>query len=433
MSKNYAVAVLDIGTTGVRMLVGRVGETGTPKIIAKADCSCRGGIKRIDEYDRGGIPDAISNVLDSIKMKTGLDVRSCYVNLRNDYVYTVNNAGSVNIKEDSDCITAGDIGELLNDASAIDLNDDERLIDVIPLMYYVDGKASKERPEGVPGNRLSVDSNVVLAKNSKLEKVEKILKDAGLSVDGYVPSFFSEQKVLPSAYFNKTAGKPCFALVADVGGDFTEYSLFYNGIPFSFGLHNFGGNSITKDLSIVLNISMNEAERLKLDYPIASSVTPGTDVEIAIFPLEKGEKEMVNVSYVVEIMQARLKEIASNVIDCAKKDLINMGISTPFIDRIVFVGEGIARFSGIREALEDVAGGAELEVLNIGRDIGMKNSYSVATGMLLYIAPNLKYGRSPSRIVKEVTEEKHEEQEQKKSFVASVADKIKSWFSLFKE
>ena len=70
------------------MLVGRVGETGTPKIIAKADCSCRGGIKRIDEYDRGGIPDAISNVLDSIKMKTGLDVRSCYVNLRNDYVYT---------------------------------------------------------------------------------------------------------------------------------------------------------------------------------------------------------------------------------------------------------------------------------------------------------------------------------------------------------
>jgi cell division ATPase FtsA len=71
LGKNYAVAVLDIGTSGVRMLVGRVGENGTPKIIAKADANCRGGIKRIDEYDRGGLQEAIASVVDSIKMKTG--------------------------------------------------------------------------------------------------------------------------------------------------------------------------------------------------------------------------------------------------------------------------------------------------------------------------------------------------------------------------
>ncbi len=434
MAKNFAVAVLDIGTTGVRMLVGRVGENGTPKIIAKADAACRGGIKRIDDYDRGGLPDAIAEVVDSVKHKTGLEVSSCYVSLKNDNVYTVNNTGGISLKEGAESVTAGDIGELLNDASAVDLADEESLIDVIPLAYYADGRYIKGKLEETACQKLTVDANVVIAKKNDIEKIEKILRDVGLSIDGFIPSFFAAQKVLPSAYFVRQGGIACFTLVADVGGDITEYSLYYNGIPFSFGVLNVGGSSITKDLSIVLNISQNEAERLKLDYPIAASVTPGSDVEVAIFPLEKGEREMVNVSYVVEIMQARMQEMTKKLLSAAMNDMIASGITVPKIDRMVLIGEGIAGFSGVPAALEDVVGDTELEVVNVGRDIGMKNAYSIATGMLLYISSSLKYGRSSSKIIREATPEKSDEEEQKKqSAIGKLGGKIKSWLSLFKD
>lgn len=433
MSKNFAVAVLDIGTTGVRMLVGRIGENGTPKIIAKADAVCRGGIKRIHDYDRGGLPDAIAGVVDAIKAKTGLEVRSSYVSLRNDSVVCVNNTGKIGLGSESAGVTGMDVGELLNEASAIDFRDDERLIDVIPLAFYADGKALKESPEGVSCKTLSVDANVVIAKTALLEKLERIMKDIGLEVDGYVPEFFAARKVLPSAYFNRADKSACRTLVADVGGEFTEYTVYYSGIPFAFGSVNAGGASITKDLSIVLNISQNEAERLKQDYPIASAVAPGSDVEVAIFPLEKGEKEMVNVSYVVEIMQARIREITENVMNAAKSEMSALGIPDPQFDRIILIGDGIARFSGVAAALEQTVGEADLEVINIGKDIGMKNTYSVATGMLLYISSKLKYGRKPSRILRETVENKEEPAGKNGGVIGRMGGKFKNWLSLFKE
>ena len=433
MSKNFAVAVLDIGTTGVRMLVGRVNENGTPKIIAKADAMCRGGIKAVDDYDRGGLPDAIANVVDSIKAKTGLEVKSAYVSLRNDNISFINSKGNISIRESSDSVTCMDVGELLNDASAVDLSDDERLVDVIPLAYYADGRKLSEKPEGTSCARLSVDANIVVGKRSRLEKIENIMKDVGLSVDGFVPSFFSAQKVLPSACFVSPSVSCCRTLVADIGGEFSEYSVFYNGIPFAFGTVNSGGSRITKDLSIVLNISQNEAERLKLDYPIASQVTPGSDVEVAIFPLEKGEKEMVNISYVVEIMQARICEITENIISAALADMSEKGMERPSVDRIILIGEGIAEFSGVNAALHDIVGDTELEVINIGRDIGMKNSYSIATGMLLYISSKLQYGRRPSKIILESVDTRNEETVKRGKIINNVKGKIKSWWMLFKE
>ena len=433
MSKNFAVAVLDIGTTGVRMLVGRIGENGTPKIIAKADAVCRGGIKRINDYDRGGLPDAIASVVDMIKAKTGLEVRSSYVSLRNDSVVCVHNTGKIGLGSESAGVTGMDVGELLNDASSIDFHDDERLIDVIPLAFYADGKSLKESPEGISCKTLSVDANIVIAKAALLEKLERIMKDVGLEVDGYVPEFFSARKVLPSAYFVRADMPACRTLVADVGGEFTEYTVYYGGIPFAFGSVNVGGANITKDLSVVLNISQNEAERLKQDYPIASSVAPGSDVEVAVFPLEKGEKEMVNVSYVVEIMQARIRELTENVISAAQTAMASLGISDPKLDRVVLIGDGIARFTGVTAALEPVVQGAEVDVINIGKDIGMKNTYSIATGMLLYISSKLKYGRKPSKILRETVENKDAVPKKSGGLIGRLREKLKNWLSLFKE
>ena len=83
--------------------------------------------------------------------------------------------------------------------------------------------------------------------------------------------------------------------------------------------------------------------------------------------------------------------------------------------------------------MEDVCPGTEIEVLNIGRDIGMKNTYSIATGMLLYVSSNIKYGRTPSKIVKETPEDKNVPAEESTSPIKKIVDKVKSWFVLFKE
>lgn len=142
---------------------------------------------------------------------------------------------------------------------------------------------------------------------------------------------------------------------------------------------------------------------------------------------------MVNISYVVEIMQARICEITENIISAALADMSEKGMERPSVDRIILIGEGIAEFSGVNAALHDIVGDTELEVINIGRDIGMKNSYSIATGMLLYISSKLQYGRRPSKIIRESVDTRNEETVKRGKIINNVKGKIKSWWMLFKE
>ena len=71
----------------------------------------------------------------------------------------------------------------------------------------------------------------------------------------------------------------------------------------------------------------------------------------------------------------------------------------------------------------------------LGKILGIVKVIAVAfaTGMLLYVSSNLKYGRTPSKIVKDTKTEEYDDIVEKKSFFKRIIDKVKSWFVLFKD
>ena len=93
------VAALDIGTTGLRMLVGKITDSGSTHIIAKSAVSCK-SVRKFQITDEQELIAAIRKLLKKIEEQTDIIVKSTYVSIQSAYVGYVRNTAVINTEED---------------------------------------------------------------------------------------------------------------------------------------------------------------------------------------------------------------------------------------------------------------------------------------------------------------------------------------------
>ena len=124
----------------------------------------------------------------------------------------------------------------------------------------------------------------------------------------------------------------------DIGAGNTEIGVF-NGSSFVYSnTINLGGDNITKDIAYVLNISLEEADKLKRQYGLALKSFIDNDNNIILNTCKDpdGKNKSIKSSELVEIIEARVEEMFVLV----NKDLISHAIKSN-INNVVLVGEGI--------------------------------------------------------------------------------------------
>ncbi|MBE7065735.1 MAG: cell division protein FtsA [Ruminococcaceae bacterium] len=441
MSKG--ISVIDIGTTGVRVLVAKIAEGRSPQIIAKADVVCKNAVKNMTIENTEAVSSAIEKALRRIKDQTGLIIKSAYFGISGDKISFMPNSDAITVNDDhsedaeENIVTGRTIGTLLDRIASVDLYADEMLIDVLPRQFYVsydDGTndAKVSDPTGLNCSKIRADADIIIGKGDYMDIVKRCAEGAGIEVDGFVPYVFTVPYIVPDDmkdYFSEKSDKS--VLVIDIGGGITEYALYYKGAPYTVGALPVGGLNLTNDLAVVLNITPSDAEQIKLDYPLADDALVTNDIDVELSPIDAAEKEIVKVSYIVQIMKARIESILDNV----AAELEDEGIMSSLIDTVILTGDGINNFKGLDGVCESVIGKVP-SVIDTARYTGMKSSYAYAGGMVRYMAQQLRYGRKPSKIAREYQQPQETAPETKKGkvdFVQNIKTKFKNMIDSFKD
>lgn len=160
----------------------------------------------------------------------------------------------------------------------------------------------------------------------------------------------------------------------DIGVFEGESFIYTNTIPL-------GGNSITNDIAVVLEIAEEEADKLKRQYGLALKSFIDNDNDIILNTYRGDTKnKIIKSSELIEIIEARVEEIFSLV----NKDITSQGIK-PRINNVVLTGQGITNINK-----SDVAGKIILNIpvkLSTGRLIStIKPAYRSAYSLVRYIA-----------------------------------------------
>ena len=398
---------LDIGTSKVSLVVGEVNNFNQIEIICNASHPCH-GIKKSKIIDEDEVALAVSKVIEEAQAETELKINSSYVTIPGKYVTIVQNSITKEAKDKYAGISVKDVSSSIMQVKDVELPEGKTIIDIVPDCFILeDGKVVND-PVGNLSSNFTLNAQVLLADKDYVKQLINIFRKAGLDIDGLVPVTLAERNVmLDNNELNDNV------MLLDIGAGNTEIGVFDgNGFIYTDTIP-LGGDSITSDIALVLNISEEEAEKLKKQYGLAMKSFIDNDNEIILNTCREDVKsKAIKSSELIEIIEARIEEIFSLV----NKNITMQGIKQR-INNVILTGQGITNINK-----SDVAGKVILNIpvkISTGRLVStVRQEYRTAYSLVRYIAAR-PYTKTVSSNIDSNTQE---------SFLKTVIERIKEFF-----
>ena len=398
---------IDIGTSRIAAVVGEVNNFNQIEIICSSSYKCT-GIKKTKIINEEEVSNSLVKVLDKIEDESGLRVNSAYVTIPGKYTTIVPNSITKEARDKYSGISLRDVQTAIMQVKDIDIPEGKVSIDIVPDKFILDTGKTTEDPVGSLSSSFTLKAQIILADKEYVRQISSIFKKAGIDVDGLVPTTLAQRNlILDNNELHDNV------MILDMGAGNTDIGVFEGSSYLYTNTIPLGGNSITNDIALVLNISEEEADKLKKQYGLAlkSFIDNDNDILLNTFKGENRNKTIKS-SELIEIIEARIEEIFSLV----NKDITNQGIKTR-INNVVLTGQGITNINKC-----DVAGKINLNIpvkIATGRLIStVKPTFRVAYALVRYIA-----SRPFTKTVSSSIDTKSEE-----GFFKTLLERIKEFF-----
>ncbi len=340
--KRNMVASLDIGTSSIKAALAEVTPGREINILGISQVTSS-GLRKGNIVDIEGTAKAIDHCLNELERLTGVAIYNTLVGFSGISINTINNHAVVSVGNPSYEITRDDKERVLQSACNISLPPDKTLLQVIERQYIVDGYEGVKDPVGMVGNRLETEVSIITAASAAIQNMQRSTARINLQVDYlvYNPLLLSESVLLP-------AEKEMGVVLIDFGAGITEITLFEGGSMLHSSVLPVGDEYITRDLAIVLKTSIEEADRIKQQYGVASPELLGQDSMVAIKNVQGKEIKQVSQQVIADIVNARVIEIIAMILTEIKNHISPEGIP----GGIVLSGGG-TELSGLVDVMEE--------------------------------------------------------------------------------
>ena len=366
---------VDIGTTKIATVVGEVNNFGQIEIISNTSYKCS-GLKKGKIINEDEITLSLAKTIKDAEDETNLKINSAYVTIPGKYVTIVQNSITKDVKDKYSGISLRDVQNAIIQVKDIEIPDGKTLIDIVVDKITLDNGTVVADPVGNLSASFRVDAQVILAEKDYVRQLTSIFKKAGLEIDGIVPITLSERNlILDNNEMHDNI------MLLDIGAGNTDIGVFEGNSFIYTNSIPVGGDNITNDIAVVLNISEEEADKLKRQYGLALRSFIDNDNDIILNTCKDTSKnKIIKSSELIEIIEARIEEIFSII----NKDITNQGIKSK-INNVILTGQGIININK-----SDVAGKITLNIpvkISTGRLIStIRPTFRTSYSLVRYIA-----------------------------------------------
>ena len=330
MDEEKIVVGLDIGTTKICSVVGRMNEFGKLEVLgmgkAVSDGVKEGVVSNISKTV-AAISDAIRQASESSK----IDINVVNVGIAGKHIQCAIHHGSYTRTSQEDEITLSDVNRLTSDMYRIVTEPGSEIIHVMPQSYTVDYEENIKDPIGMSGVKLEADFNIITAHTNSIRNIKKCVERAGQEIEMMVLEPLSSSLSVLSEE-EKEAG---IALV-DIGGGTTDMAIFHDNIIRHTAVLPFGGNILTSDIRQGCAVMQNQAELLKVKFGRALSIEASENEMISIPGLRNRPPKEISCKNLAYIIEARMEEI----IELVMMEIDRSGYKNRLAGGIVLTGGG---------------------------------------------------------------------------------------------
>ena len=266
MAKDKIYSAIDLGTQTIRAAIGRLSDDSSLEVIGYGTSQSNGIIKgRVEDIKAA--QEAVSKAVLAAEndVKSRLDHRMMEVTTSVSGAVVSSETDATNM---SNSLRSGEVTEKL--LSELDAKLEELFThkDLKPLHVYVtEYNVDNQRETGhenvleLKGERIAAQALGIVGDSRELDKIAEMLGNAGHRVDCFCFDAVADGLAVLTEDQRKIG-----ALVVKSGAGSTDFAFWKNGVVQFIGTFPVGGDHVTNDLALGLNMPFGTAEDLKCSY-----------------------------------------------------------------------------------------------------------------------------------------------------------------------
>ncbi|MDD2327349.1 MAG: cell division protein FtsA [bacterium] len=299
MTSSGFTAVIDLGTSRMKGVMGRRNDNGVISVITSGNIDSGNSIRRGVVYNIEQVGANVQKLVRMLENSSGRKIGRLYLSLAGQSLHTMEYN---EMKQLPAGMVTDEVVSQLHNAARKYQPDLKRNYQVADAEYYIDDKPERS-PVGVTGSQIEASFELIVGRPNLMNNIEKsIISKTGLEIAGYIVgptvtaniALTDEEKELGCAF-------------VDFGAGTTTLSVYKEGILRRMVVIPFGGRNLTRDIC-ALNFTENDAEQLKIKFGKAMETHEGP-----LFTSPFSSKPDVDLAELNKVIGMRLDEIIANI------------------------------------------------------------------------------------------------------------------------
>ena len=384
------VAILDVGSSKIACLVLRFDGPehfsdgdGVGSLAGQSSFRVIGAATTRSRGVRFGEIDAMAETERAIR--TAVQAAQKMANVRVDHVIACMSGGRPRsygldgqVDVTGSVVTEGDIGRVLAECDVPDIGAGREVLHAQPINFALDHRSGLADPRGQIGQTLTTDMHMVTIEDSVIENLLYCIKRCDLELAGIASSAYAAG-ISSLVEDEQELGAACI----DMGGGSTGISIFMRKHMIYSDSVRIGGDHVTSDISMGLQVAPAMAERIKTFYGgvLATGMDDREMIEVGSDTGDwEHDRRTVSRAELIGIMRPRVEEILEEV----RVRLDAAGFEHLPSQQIVLTGGG-SQIPGLDGLANKILG----QQVRIGRPLRVQGLPQAATGSAFSAAVGL--------------------------------------------
>jgi len=305
-SNNNISVVFDIGTSKIVALAGQKTEDHKMEVLGISNVLSK-GIKRGLIFNIEEASASIEIAREELESQIDEKIKHVDVAFASQHMKVLDHSG-YKYTSDEGVVTRSNLDELYNEALSVKVEQDYKILHVVPQAFIIDEEISELNPVGITGQKIEASYKIITVPETQLTNIERVFEKAGMKIGEISHSALA----LTEAILTEEE-KEVGTILLDIGAGTTKMAAFHDGVLIHTAVVPFGGSVITADIKEGCSIHLKWAEQLKTQYGQALGDF-ADEKKVVTIPGHNGwEPKEISFKSLAFIIQARLEEIIDSV------------------------------------------------------------------------------------------------------------------------
>ncbi len=409
MGRPRRTAAIDIGTTKVACVVAETDGANKTTIIGYG-IALPAGFKQGVVINLDKATESVSSAIKQAEEMADGKVKTyrTFVGINGEHVRYIAGIGAVPVRKPAKGIGQRDLDDVIKQARAIRMPNDEKILHVIPTQYIVDGQKGVRNPLGLYGVRLEVEALLIIGAVTAVKNIDRVLERLDIRNWSLVL-----QSLACSCAVCDEDDKEAGCVLVDLGG-VTDLSICRDGEMRFTKMLPIGASNITKDVAIGLRTTFAQAEKVKQEHGVAMAGMVERDEALEVEDASGRGTKQVSKRLLASVIEPRVEEIF-NLVD---SEIRKTGMADGLSAGMVLAGGG-SWLAGVDVVAAQITGMpvklSRPDRLDGPKQVTTDPGFATGVGLILYGIE----GKYPGEIGSPGIGDKF----------SDMVDEIKGWFS----